>query len=344
SSVGVPLAMGAFLAGLVVAGSEYREQALSDIIPLRETLTSLFFVSIGMLLDPRALADNIIPILGVLVAIILGKSLIVFLVGVILRFPLRACVLAAVALAQIGEFSFVLAQAGRTQGIWEGALAEIVFAAAVLSMLVTPVLLAAGPHLAAGTGRIRVLTRLLGVRSAGEAESEARALHDHLIIAGLGIAGQALARSLKRLGIRYAIVDLNSENVRQAAAEGEPAFFGDVTSTDVLQSLGIARARELVIVINDPSAAARAIRVARRLAPSLPIIVRSRYVGDVAGLMRAGATMVIPAELEAAAKVTACVLARHDQSDESIQRELEQIRELPGANRSCANDAARGGR
>lgn len=318
AQVGVSLAAGAFLAGLVVAGSDYRHQALSDLIPFREVFTSFFFISVGMLLEPVLLVQSPGPILLLLVAIILGKSLLVFLVGAIMRLPLRVCVLSGVALAQVGEFAFVLAQQARPYGLLQDPLDGQLTSAFILSMFVTPLLLAFAPHIAAGMGHIRVLTRLWGVKTADEVPEELRQSRDHVIIAGYGLAGQSLAAALKNCGIPFVVVDLNPANVRLAAAKDLPAFYGDVTSPEVLHKLGIEHSNEVVLTINDPVAEERAVRAVRRTASDIHLVVRTRYVADVDSLTAAGANMIIPAEREAAISIVRQVLNRHCVAEDQI--------------------------
>jgi CPA2 family monovalent cation:H+ antiporter-2 len=191
-------------------------------------------------------------------------------------------------------------------------------------MVIAPLALAAGPHIAAGAGRIRVLTQYLGVSTAEEAA--ASGLRDHVIVAGMGVAGTELARSLRETGISYVMVDLNAESVRAAVRQGEPAVFGDVTSPEVLVALGAEYARELVLAINDPGAATRAVTAARFVAPHLHIVIRSRYVGDIKALLSAGANKVVPAELEAAAEITSYVLDRHNVPPDVRFLQLARIR------------------
>ncbi len=330
SLAGVSLALGAFLAGLVVAGSEYRDQALADLIPFRGVLTSVFFVSVGMLIEPRALSANVGPVLALLGLILIGKFLVVFSTGVFMRLPLRVCVLSAAALAQMGEFFFVLTRAAEGTGLLPEPWASHFSTAAILSMLVAPLALSFGPHLAAGVGKIRVLTTLLRVRTAEDAARRVQKFRDHVIIAGYGVAGLELSRSLEEAGVPFVIVDLNPANVRRAVSEGKPAYFGDVTSREVLELLGAAHARDLVIVINDPGAAERAVKAACRACPELHILVRSRYLADVEGLLAAGASKVIPAELEAAVEVTSDVLGRHGAAADVIEKQLSRIRNRRG--------------
>ena len=323
---GVSLALGAFLAGMVVAGSEFRHQALADLSSFRDVFSSVFFVSVGMLLDPQRLAAGIGPILLILSAILAGKFVIVFATGTLMRLPVRVSVLSGVALAQVGEFSFVLDRAARDAGVLSAPLDGQLLAAAILSMLITPFAIALGPRMAAGVGRIRVLTRLLDVRDAGEAAPAVQGLREHVIIGGYGFAGEELARALKKMGVAYVIVDLNVENVHKAAGRGEPAFFGDITNQEVLESLGLHHARDFVIVINDSEAVDRAVRAARAVAPGVNIIARTNYFHSYDRLMAAGANDVIPAEREAAAAVTARVLARHGASQAGILDCCAEIR------------------
>ena len=323
---GVSLPLGAFLAGMVIAGSEFRHQALADLTSFRDVFSSLFFVSVGMLLSPAAILSGIVPVLLILGAILVGKFIVVSATGITMKLPLRVSVLAGVSLAQVGEFSFVLNNTARGTGLLPQPLDEQVIAAAILSMLVTPFAIAAGPRMAAGAGRFRSLTRLLKVRTADEAIPAVEALRDHVIVGGYGFAGQELAKALRRSCVPYVIVDLNVDNVRTAVANGEPAYFGDITSVEVLQSLGITHARELVIVINDSEAVQRAVVAARKAAPDTHIVARTNYLLNYDRLRGAGATEVVSAELAAATEVAALVLARHGRSEDEIEESCSEIR------------------
>jgi len=327
STSGASLALGAFLAGLVVAGSEYRHQALSDLVPFREVFASLFFVSVGMLLSPASIAANAGPIALLLTAVIVGKGVVATLAALALRIPLRVAVLAGLALAQVGEFSFVLLTTGRDAMTLPQPLTDNLTVAVIVSMLLTPLVIAVAPRVSAGMGRAPVITRRLEVRTPGERAELRSALRDHVIIAGYGLAGQELAHSLEDLGIPFVVVDLNAENVRRAIQQTMPAYFGDVTSPEVLEALGARHARELVVVINDADACERAIRAARSVAPDLPIVVRALYAIDVGRLVRAGATEVVTSELEASVEVTRRVLSRHRVAPKDVTPQIRRIRE-----------------
>lgn len=280
-------------------------------VPLRDLLASVFFVSIGMLLDLRDVLDALPAVLGLFVTIIAGKFIIIFLTASVMRLSLRARVLTATSLSQVGEFSFVLLLAAGGTGILEVPFQSNLNVAIILPMLVTPFGLAMGPHLASGLGKLNLLTRLLQVRTTEEMR-ESEPLRNHVMIAGYGLTGQHLARSLAQVGTPYIVVDLNTERVREAERRGEPACFGDVTSTEVLDLLGVARASQLVISINDPDATARATRAARLAAPDLQITVRTTHEADVTRLEEAGATHVFAAEVAVATVLTGRVLSNLD--------------------------------
>jgi len=327
SNAGVSLALGAFLAGLVVAGSEYRHQVLADMFPFKEVLTSIFFISIGMLLSPSLIIENVVPILLLLAAILFGKAVIVFLAGVLMRLPVRVAILASAALAQVGEFSFVVSGSAQNTGLLTDSLANIIIPASILSMFITPFALAFGPHLAAGVGRVKIITRLLKVISVEDAPEKIHKMKDHVIIGGYGFAGAMLAESLKTCGLSYLIIELNPANVRRAIENGDIAYYGDITSPEVLEHLGIANARELVLVINDPQANIRAIKAARHLAPNLRITVRTNYLLDIKLLVEAGADDVVPAELEASVALTSRIINRCGVTSDKIDKQICQIRD-----------------
>ncbi|MCP4703849.1 MAG: potassium transporter KefB, partial [candidate division Zixibacteria bacterium] len=259
---GASLAVGAFLAGLVVSGSKFRHQALADIFSFREVFASLFFVSIGMLLSPALIFSNYPAIIGLLLAILLGKSLIVFIAAIIMRMPLRVSLIAALALAQIGEFSFILLYSVKGTGLISGDLENTLVSAAILSMLITPFAMSFGPKLATGLGKFKRLRKFMEVDSAEDAKDSIGKMQNHTIICGYGFAGRELAQVLENNYLPYVIVDINIENVKRASSETGKAVFGDVTNSDVLIKMGIEKASEFMILINDPSASELAVKVA----------------------------------------------------------------------------------
>lgn len=335
STAGISLSLGAFLAGLVVAGSEYRYRALSETVQFRELFMSVFFVSVGMLFKPNVFWSSILEILGILLAILVGKFLIIFAVSMIMKLPSRVGLLSAIGLANVGEFFFVLDRAAAGTELLTGPFADKLLAASILSMVLTPFALTFGPSIVAGVDRIPVLTRLFNVKTATEAEEEVNELSDHVIVGGYGVAGQQLVSTLKKCEIPYVISELNVENVRLALSRSETAFLGDITNAEVLVHLGADRARELVLVINDPNAVTRAVKAARSLYPDLYIVARSRYLLDVERLQKAGANEVIADEIESTVEVASRLLQRHpiplDRADRYLNDIRDSLRNTPDA-------------
>lgn len=323
SAAGVSLPLGAFLGGLVVAGTAFRHQAAAEVIPFREALTAVFFVSVGMSLDLEGLFKDAGAVGLLLLALLLGKTALMVAVGALLRLPLRVALLSAVALCQVGEFSFVLMRAARGTPLLDPLFDTRLTAAAVLSMALTPLLLAAAPHLAGLLGE-----RLPSPRpdaAGGEGEILPAELKDHVVVAGYGLAGRALAAALKACGQPRVVVDLGLDNVRRAAQDGHPALFGDATLPEVLHGLHIREAREFVLLLNDPEATRRAVRAARREAPGLFILARAPYVLDVEPLRSAGADEVVTGEAEAAAAVAERVLTRLRVAGEAVDGHRRRI-------------------
>ncbi len=298
SLVGLSLALGAFLAGVVLAGSEYGHQALADSLALRDIFTSLFFVSVGMLLDPGVLLGDAGPVLGLVAAVLVGKTLVAAVAGLAMRFPLRVAILAGLGLAQIGEFSFVLASLGGQLRLLEAREMKVFFAATVVTMLVTPLALRFGPGIAAGATRLRALERLLGLGPQAP-EPPPGGAGGQVLVLGYGVGGEMLAEVLAEARVPFVVLDLNAERVREARARGVPVYYGDVTSREMLERAGAGSARQVAVLLNDPDATLRAVRAARELAPGAVITARARYVADVPRLLQAGVDEAVAQEFEA---------------------------------------------
>ena len=307
SLAGISLALGAFLAGLVVAGSEFRHQAMSDLIPVREAFASLFFVSVGMLLDVSAVLEHLLPTLGLCALILFGKFVIVLGMGLILRLPLRVAIQSAATLCQIGEFSFVLLNAASGTGLLGATLSHNLLLAIILSMLLTPMAIAFAPHLALGASRVPWLNRILDAEPPGIDTHEPYS--HHVIVAGYGRAGREVCRGARNAGFACVAVDVNVDNVRRAKAAGDLAVFGDITKTEVLEELGCRNARLVVVTINDTRATEIAVRGIRGTAPDTPIIARATYDMDEGSLHAAGANRVITAEATTSDVVVSACLA-----------------------------------
>lgn len=326
AAAGASLALGAFLAGLVISESDYAHQALAELLPFRDIFISLFFVAVGMLVQFDFLRAHPFLTAGGVVVIMGGKTLAAAAGPALMGYSGRVALLSGMAVSQIGEFSFVLAREGRGLGLLPEGLYQTFLAVAVCTMLVTPFILQGGPWLLDGLERVVPLDRLMpGFRPHSLAPAQ-EPLTDHVIIAGYGLNGRNLAAALRSIDAPYLIVELNAQSVRSARTRGEPAFYGDATREEILRSLGIARARLLVIAISDPAATRRMVRVARAISPTVHIIARTRYVVEIPELTRLGANVVIPEEFETSVEIFSRVLAHYQVARNDVERLVDEIR------------------
>jgi monovalent cation:H+ antiporter-2, CPA2 family len=320
SALGLSPALGAFLAGIVVSESAYSLQVVSDILPFKHVFSSLFFVSIGMLLDLGSAWAARSAILFLVPAALAVKLVTGFGAVRILRFPPRVAFLAGVSMIPLGEFSFALAGIGRTAGLLPEDAFQAFMATSVLTILVTPLLLERAGRWADALGR---LFRWEGAVS----PAAARAAESHVVIAGYGLNGRNLAKVLKAAGVGYAILELDPEIVRSAAADGEPVIFGDATSRVLLKEAGVDRAKVVVFAISDPKAMRRGVEAAREMNPRLHIIVRTRYAVDVERLYEVGADDVIPEEFETSIEIFSRVLSRFHVPRNVIDAQVRIVRD-----------------
>ena len=322
---GLSLALGAFIAGLAISESEYSHQALSDIIPFREAFMSLFFISVGMLLDPDILATYPLLIASLVVTILLIKMLVTTGAVMTLGVPMRIAIIAGLSLAQIGEFSFVLSQAGVKVGLLTPELYQIFLAASIATMGLTPVCLKyANPIADFVTGRLpHNWTRGRGVLAKSE---KTISLNDHVIIVGYGVNGKNLARALKNLNIQHVVIETNPFTVKKEGKKGQHIQFGDASKPEVLEHAHIKNARGMVVAISDASASRRAASLARQLNPSLHIIVRTRYVLEVEPLYKLGVNEVIPEEFETSIEILSRVLRNYMVPLAEIERCISEVR------------------
>lgn len=326
SSAGLSLALGAFLAGLIISESAYSHQAVSVIMPFRDTFLSLFFVSVGMLLDLSFLAENVGRIALLTAGLLLIKPIVAGGAALAAGLPVRSAVLAGVALGQIGEFSLVLSSAGVTEGLLTEDMFQIVLAVAVVSMILTPMMMNLAPRLSdIVASRLPLPNRLrTGIGSARMVS--AHPYSSHLVIVGFGTTGQAVARAADESCVPYAAIEIGPENVREGREAGLHVHYGDGTQQAVLEHVNIAKAKAVVVVIDDPGAARRITELARRLAPEAFIVIRSRYLRETEPLHALGADEVIADELEVSVEIFARVLARFLVPREDIERVASEMR------------------
>ena len=320
---GLSLAIGAFIAGLVISESDYGMQALSDILPFRDTFSGIFFTSIGMLLDVGFVLQRPVLLIGTAATVMILKALVATATTRSLGRSLQVSIISGLGLAQVGEFSFVLAAVGSELGLLDPDSYQVFLGASVASMLAAPFLIAGATPIADAACRLarRPLLEVLPY----EADAIAK-LDDHVIIVGYGLNGRNLARVLQGAGIRYVILEQNGQVVRRARLEREPIFFGDGARHEVLERVGIARARAIVYAISAPAAERRGVAIARQLNPAAKIVVRTRYVAEIEPLERAGADHVVPEEFETSLQIFATVLRLYGVASNTIQREVDAAR------------------
>jgi len=326
SFTGISVAIGALLAGLIISGSEYSHQAASLVLPFRDIFTSFFFISVGMLVDIRFLLANVWVVVFLIILTILVKTLLATAAPLALGYPLRTAVMTGLALAQVGEFSFIIAQSGVAAGILPFETYQTFLIVALITMAATPFVIGIGPPV---TGRLCTLPLLYRVArgSCGMDDEISREVKkDHLIIIGYGVTGRNLALTAHRAGIGYNIIELNPDLVTELRRQGESVIFGDATSEGVLNHAGIQTARIVVVAVNDPVAVRKIVSTSRSLNLQLSIIVRTRYVSEVEALHADGADEVIAEEFETSVEIFTVVLNKYFVPRDQIEMFITDVR------------------
>ena len=333
SLAGISIALGAFLGGLLVSESDYAEHALSEVLPLQTLFTAAFFLSVGMLLDPVFLFQNLGWVLLAAGGVLVLKAAIAAVGARAIGYPTGVALAGGLALGQVGEFSFVLALEGAAVGLTPLALGDAgsqgLIAVTVVLMILTPLLIAAAPRLAALGRRVEGEPPAPEASGAGHGGGHGHGvgLVDHTVVVGYGPAGRHLARVLADVGIPFAVSDLNANSLADARTHGIPAVYGDASREPILHSLGVPGAKLLVIAINDRDATRRIAAVARHMNPTLQILARTRFIADVEALHRAGADVVVPEELETTVRLFSQVLGAYLVPKDEIERQVGAVRQ-----------------
>jgi CPA2 family monovalent cation:H+ antiporter-2 len=324
-SLGLSLAIGAFLAGLTLSESDYFHQAFASIIPFRDIFTSIFFISIGMLLNVGSLLLSPLLIIALVIGVIVVKAVIAGGSAMLIGQSLRTSVLAGLALANIGEFAFVLSIPGMEYGLFSTASEQVFLAVTLLTMSLTPLAIISGPRVADLCCRLPLGSRL---KAGCEVDTADRIppMKDHVVIVGYGLNGRNLAKGARVGGIPYMVIDMNPETVQKERKVGEHIFFGDATNATILSHANIEQARILVVVINDPVSTRAITLLARQMNPDLYIIVRTRFLTEVKRLRDLGADEVIPEEFETSVEIFTRVLKKYLTPEGTIDRYVQEVR------------------
>lgn len=326
SSLGLSLSLGAFFAGLVISESEYSDEAVGNVLPFQEIFTSFFFVSMGMLLDVGFVMKQPALILGIALLALVLKTAVAGGAAVALGMPLRAAIVAGLALSQVGEFSFVLAHAGMDHGLISDYNYQLFLAVSLLTMTVTPSLMAVSPMLAQWLEKLP-LPMKLKIGSNYSAEDINKQKKDgHIIIVGFGVRGRHLARVAKEHNLPYVVLEMNPETVEAEKLNGEPIHYGDPSHPSVLMHAGIKQARTVAVVINDTAATKRIIKTARDLNPQVYIITRTRYFREVQKMFQIGADDVLPDEFGSSLEIFSRVLQKSGVESGLISKCVQTVR------------------
>ena len=292
---GLSLVLGAFLAGMLISETEYRYQVEEDIKPFRDVLLGVFFVTVGMMLDLGLVARHLAVVLGLLAVIVLAKFAMIAALSRLFGSPPGQAIRVGLALAQCGEFSFVLLSLAQPTGLVPDEVLQPLLAAMLVSMVGSPLLIAGSDRIVMRLSRSEWMQRSLDLHRIAVQSIEAEG---HVIILGYGRNGQRLARLLDAEGVRYMALDLDPERVREAAAAGDTVVFADCSRREALSAAGIRRAAAVVITFADAAAALRTLRHIQAANPGVPVIVRARDESDIERLTAAGASEVVPEAFE----------------------------------------------
>ncbi|WP_414662963.1 cation:proton antiporter [Horticoccus sp. 23ND18S-11] len=327
---GVSMALGAFLAGMIVGRSEFSVRAATEALPMRDAFAVLFFVSVGMLFNWRSMIESPGMVLATMGVILISKPLAAFVIVLLLRYPLRVALAVSIVLAQIGEFSFILATMGRQLEILPENASNILVAGAILSITLNPLAYRlVGPiekQLARfAPGAVRWIERRAGGDTAGSGPAVNTSGRHRAIVVGYGPIGQTVARLLRENEIDATIVELNIETVQRLKAAGTVAIYGDATRVDTLTQAGVASATALVLSASSIQDGNEIVRQARALNPRIRVLARTAYVRELETLRAAGADEVFSGEGEVALAMTASVLRNLGATPEQIDRERQRV-------------------
>ena len=328
---GLSFTLGAFVAGLIIGESDYNIDALSHIIPFRDVFASVFFLSIGMLLNTHSILGDpsfILLILFIVILIIGIKILTGAFASALLGMPARISIITGLALCQVGEFSFVLAKTGLSSGFIPDMVYQIFLASAIVTMALTPFFMGIAPRVVEEFYRVFPGRVLLKTPSTSAGMEPPESFSDHIIIAGYGITGKSVARAAEITGIPYTVIELNPDIIRREKSARRPFFvFGDAVQQEVLSHAGIRAARALVIVISEQEAVPRIVHQARAMAPDVYIIARTQAIRNAQYLLDLGADEVVSEEYEAAREIFTRALRKYHLPEPEIAKIVRRIQE-----------------
>lgn len=324
--LGLSIEMGAFVAGLMISEVEYADQTLTYVEPLRDIFATLFFASIGMLIDPVFLWQNLELILGLVALVWVGKFLIVTPLVKAFRYPLKTALLVGLSLAQIGEFSFVLASEGQALGLVSRRVYMLILGTTAVTLVLTPFVLRLAPHLFNWAETLPWLKPYLDSSNLPLEVAAELPMQDHMVVCGYGQVGRNLVKLLQEHGLPVVVIDQSESKIQQLRESGVPYVYGNAASLHVLETAGVDRGRGMAIALGDPMSTRLCLKRALELAPDLDSVVCANQDKDIELLYQLGAREVVQPEFEASLELSTHLLTGMGLSLPVVQREVQQIR------------------
>ena len=326
AALGLSIEMGAFVAGLMISEIDYADHALAKVLPLRDTFASLFFASIGMLIDPNILINNFGSILGLVTLVMIGKAAIIFPIVIKFGYSVKTAVIAALGINQIGEFSFVLELTGLALGLISEDTYLLLLGTTAITLIVTPILLERAPKIANLLTKTAFFRKYLQRFEAPKSLSIPETINSHVVVAGYGRVGQVVVKILLSQGYPVIVMDNSEAAIQRLRHKQIPYLFGDADSELVLEKAHLEKAKALVIALPDPASTRLLLERALSIAPQLDIIVRSHSDKEIDVLTQMGAKEVVQPEFEAALELGTHLLKTLGEAENQIYTIIDTIR------------------
>ncbi len=332
ASLGLSIALGAFLAGIIISETSERHAVFSQIRPLRDIFSILFFVSLGMFLTPKFLMVNLLQILGLSLGVMVFKFLIILILIFYLGYHAKTAILVSLGLVQVGEFAFVLASLGMSQGLIDSQIYSLILSVAVLSLLATPGLILFAPKLYLSLRKIsqkrfpKIYNRLFTRYDSFKPHAAGLDLENHVIICGHGRVGSWIARALRMIGVPFVVIDYDHQVINQLKEKDIPVLYGDPADIDVLDYAQVEKAKVVVIAIPDRATQEMVVANCQTLNPKVKIITRIHYEGDQSRLKSLGVTSIIQPEFEAALSIIHRALQFFGVAQEEVANKIKRIK------------------
>ncbi|RMF27937.1 MAG: sodium:calcium exchanger, partial [Cyanobacteria bacterium J083] len=326
AKLGLSIEMGAFVAGLTISEIDYSDQALAKVIPLRDTFASLFFASIGMLVEPNIIFANIGVILGLVTLVMLGKAIVIFPIIWQFGYSFKTAVISSLGLNQIGEFSFVLALVAFDLGFIPQASYLLLIGTTAITLMITPIIMEFAPEIAQKLTNVAFISKFLEKRDQKRSISLPQTIQDHVVVAGYGRVGQVIVTMMQNQGYQVLAIENSEAAIQKLRQRKIPYIFGDADAELVLEKAHLNKAKALAIALPDPTSTRILLKLALKIAPHLSIVVRAHTDKEIDILTNMGAMEVVQPEFEAALEMGGQILMRLGESAQKVNSIVQTIR------------------